>query len=63
MGKDAQTKKKENKEISENSLFSYKALNRYKYKGSGSIYNIVIWMAGWVQESSAVWKKVLNYSQ
>lgn len=64
MEEDAQTNiEKEIKELSENSLFSYKTLNKKKYKGSGSICNIIIWRAGWVQKNNAVWKKVLNYSQ
>lgn len=57
---DAQTniEKAKKDKIHENSLFNYKALNKHTHKGSSGIYNIVIYRAVWLQESSAVWKKI-----
>lgn len=50
MEETTQTNKEEEiKDICENSLFSCKALNKYKYRGRGSIYNTVIWREDWIQ--------------
>ena len=65
MEEDGQTniEKDQIDKVCENYLFSYKALKRYIYRGSGSIYNIVICGAVWLQENSAEWKKILSDSK
>lgn len=48
MEEDAQTNREWKDKICEHSLFSDRALNKYKYKSNGSIYNTVMCRAVWL---------------